>query len=313
MSRKFTILGKSGSGKTCYLLAMYRKLRRGVAGYSISAQDDTLNKELSDMFNRLNNGQDQSRFPQTTDYVETYPFNLNYASRKIESFDWIDYPGRITVDITDEKYEQVVKTIEESSMLFICVDGELLRSDDTKKTIEDKIEAIQDECAYDLNDFFAKYVEANNKLPPIGIILTKSDLFMHDTNEEEIRVILQEAFSPLFVAKNIRIGVISVTLGENIQDDNYSGEVDPVNIHLPIFMGIWCALNDRIKEYTDKLAANRSSTSDLQGKISDKNSRINSLTQNVSNLKQNINNLTQNINSMDLCYARRAGQFLLVA
>ena len=114
---------------------------------------------------------------------------------------------------------------------------------------------------------------------------------MNDANEEEIRVILQEAFNPLFVANNIRIGVIPVTLGENIQDDNYSGEVAPVNIHLLIFIGIWCALNDRIKEYTDKLAANRSSTSDLQGKISDKNSRINSLTQNVSNLKQNINSM----------------------
>ena len=186
--------------------------------------------------------------------------------------------------------------------LFICVDGELLVGDNTAR----KIKNVKRKCSMTINRYFGKYFEAGGHLPPVGIILTKADLFQHDTNEEEIRVILQEAFSPLFVAKNIRIGVIPVTLGENIQDDNYSGEVDPVNIHLPIFMGIWCALNDRIKEYTDKLEANRSSTSDLQGKISDNNSRINSLTQNVSNLKQNINNLTQNINSMD--YAMRDEQ-----
>ena len=57
-------------------------------------------------------------------------------------------------------------------------------------------------------------------------------------------------------------------------------------------MGIWCALNDRIKEYTDKLSANRNSINDLQGRIYDKNNQINNLSQNINNLSQNINNMT---------------------
>ncbi|MBR4903893.1 MAG: hypothetical protein IKZ53_04415, partial [Selenomonadaceae bacterium] len=196
--------------------------------------------------------------------------------------------GRIMRDKTDGDYPKVAQNIRESSTLFICVDGELLVGDNTAR----KIKNVKRKCSMTINRYFGKYFEAGGKLPPVGIILTKSDLFMHDTNEEEIREILQEAFSPLFVAKNIRIGVIPVTLGENIQDDNYSGEVEPVNIHLPIFMGIWCALNDRIQKYTDKLADNRSSTSDLQGKISDKNSQISNLSRNISNMQQNISNMS---------------------
>lgn len=300
---KFTILGEALSGKTCYLLAMYSAMSQSINGYSIVAQDDRLDTELLESFEKLDDDSiSNERFPSATDQTVTYLFNLNYAHKPIMPFKWIDYPGGIMRDKTNEDYPKVAQNIRESSTLFICVDGELLVGDNTAR----KIKNVKRKCSMTINRYFGKYFEAGGHLPPVGIILTKSDLFMHDTNEEEIRVILQEAFSPLFVAKNIRIGVIPVTLGENIQDDNYSGEVDPVNIHLPIFMGIWCALNDRIKEYTDKLEANRSSTSDLQGKISDNNSRINSLTQNVSNLKQNINNLTQNINSTD--YAMRDEQ-----
>lgn len=300
---KFTILGEAESGKTCYLLAMYSAMSQSINGYSIVAQDDRLDTDLLDAFYRLDDESlSKDRFPAATDQAITYLFNLNYAHETIMPFQWIDYPGQVMRDKTSEDYPKVAQNIRESSTLFICVDGKLLVGDSTER----KIKNVRRKCSMTINRYFGKYFEAGGHLPPVGIILTKADLFQHDTNEEEIRVILQEAFSPLFVAKNIRIGVIPVTLGENIQDDNYSGEVDPVNIHLPIFMGIWCALNDRIKEYTDKLAANRSSTSDLQGKISDKNSRINSLTQNVSNLKQNINNLTQNINSMD--YAMRDEQ-----
>ena len=277
---KFTILGESLSGKTCYLLAMYCEMSQGVNGYSIVAQDDNLDTELLEAFERLDDESiSQERFPGATDDVQTYLFNLNYAHKPILPFEWVDYPGGV-LRHKDEHYDKIAKTIKESSTLFICVDGKLLVGNDTAR----KIRNVKRKCSMTINRYFGKYFEAGGKLPPVGIILTKADLFSHDTNDEEIREILQEAFSPLFFSRDTQVGVIPVTLGENIQDDNYCGEVDPVNIHLPIFMGIWFALNYRIQEYADKLASNRTSTNELQNKIHDNNSRIRTLEQSISNM-----------------------------
>ena len=63
----------------------------------------------------------------------------------------------------------------------------------------------------------------------------------------------------MFVSEKTSIGVIPVTLGEQIQDDNYRGELDPVNVHLPIFMGIWFALNEQIFAYEYRIQSNSES------------------------------------------------------
>ena len=257
---KFTILGESLSGKTCYLLAMYSEMSQSIHGYSIVAQDDRLDTELLESFENLDDESiSKERFPGATDQTVTYLFNLNYANKPIMPFKWIDYPGRIMRDKNDEDYPKVTQNIRESSTLFICVDGELLVGDNTAR----KIKNVKRKCSMTINRYFGKYFEAGGHLPPVGIILTKADLFRHDTNDEEIRIILEEAFSPLFFAENIKIGVIPVTLGENIADDNYSGEVDPVNIHLPIFMGIFFALNEQIAAYKYKMDSNNRSINDM--------------------------------------------------
>ena len=257
---KFTILGESLSGKTCYLLAMYSEMSQSIHGYSIVAQDDRLDTELLESFENLDDESiSKERFPGATDQTVTYLFNLNYANKPIMPFKWIDYPGRIMRDKNDEDYPKVAQNIRESSTLFICVDGELLVGDNTAR----KIKNVKRKCSMTINRYFGKYFEAGGHLPPVGIILTKADLFRHDTNDEEIRIILEEAFSPLFVAENIKIGVIPVSLGENISDDNYSGEVEPVNIHLPIFMGIFFALNEQIAAYKYKMDSNNRSINDM--------------------------------------------------
>ena len=256
--RKFTILGESLSGKTCYLLAMYCEMSQGVNGYSIVAKDDNLDTELLEAFERLDDESiSQERFPTATDGVQSYLFNLNYAHKPILSFEWVDYPGDV-LRHKDEHYDKIAKTINESSTLFICVNGKLLVGNDTAR----KIRNVKRKCSITINRYFGKYFEAGGKLPPVGIILTKADLFQRDTNAEEICEILQEAFSPLFSSGDTHIGVICVTLGENIQDDNYSGEVDPVNIHLPIFMGIWFALNEQIQIYKYLIESNKGSIND---------------------------------------------------
>ena len=45
--RKFTILGETGSGKTCYLLGMYYEMSMSVAGYTVIATDPDADKNLT--------------------------------------------------------------------------------------------------------------------------------------------------------------------------------------------------------------------------------------------------------------------------
>ena len=69
-----------------------------------------------------------------------------------------------------------------------------------------------------------------------------------DTNESEVKEIIEEAFEGLFKRDNVFVAIIPVSLGVNFQDDDYSGDLEPLNIHLPILMGINFALIDKIKE-----------------------------------------------------------------
>ncbi len=38
---QFTMLGLTGSGKTCYLLGMYNKMAAGIEGFSLTTDSDT--------------------------------------------------------------------------------------------------------------------------------------------------------------------------------------------------------------------------------------------------------------------------------
>lgn len=135
-----------------------------------------MDKELLEAFERLDDESiSQEKFPGATDDVQTYLFNLNYAHKPILPFEWVDYPGGV-LRHKDEHYDKIAKTIKESSTLFICVDGKLLVGNDTAR----KIRNVKRKCSMTINRYFGKYFEAGGKLPPVGIILTKADLFSHD-------------------------------------------------------------------------------------------------------------------------------------
>ena len=72
---------------------------------------------------------------------------------------------------------------------------------------------------------------------------------MHDTDEDEIKEIIQheKVFGGLF-KKDTFIAVIPVSLGDTLMDDSYSGDLDPINISLPILLGVNFALIDLLYE-----------------------------------------------------------------
>ena len=249
--RKFTILGETGSGKTCYLLGMYYEMSMSVAGYTVVATDPDADKNLTLRYDMLKDkSRGRSRFPAGTEQAEKYNFNLQYNYETIHPFQWVDYPGGFldsrTRDETSQQYQEVAKSIMESEMLFICIDGANLVGSSTQK----KIRNVKTRCAKHINPYLTDLTNElkakNQGLPPIGILVTKYDMCQDDTDADEVREIVEEAFDSLFNRNDTFVAIIPVSLGDTLEDDNYQGDLDPLNVHLPILMGINFALIDQL-------------------------------------------------------------------
>lgn len=268
---QITILGMSGAGKTCYLLGLYYKMGAGLRGYTITTDEDT-DVQLRDRYARLCDVtlDMEKRFPAGTDNISKYEFDLQYGYNTIMSFDWVDYPGGLLDRKNSgnlEEYEDVKKAINKSSSLFICVDGSLLLGDD----IEEKIDNVRDNCSNVINTFFTEYFKSNNELPPTAIIVTKYDVCKDDTDAEELCEIIEEAFSPFFVKNDNRkiVTIIPVSIGINIMDNDCSGKMKPLNIHLPIFMGIWFALSKKIQAHADNIQKRKQTNDSIISSLRD--------------------------------------------
>lgn len=246
---KFTMLGMNSSGKTSYLASMYKMMRAGLLGYTISADDD-----IDAKFNTLADGSVDSRNINETnraDIASKYNFELEYAYKPILSFEWVDYSGSILADKNNfENYKALEQTVKESSCLYICIDGRLLMDGDTKE----KISRIRDSWIPTINSFLSKYIRNNNALPPIAILATKYDLFKNDTSNGELYKIIKECFNPLFVEDKYNrrvVAIIPVSSGTETRD-NF--DIKEINLHLPILMGIWFAQNKVQAEKDNKIA-----------------------------------------------------------
>ena len=251
--RKFTILGETGSGKTCYLLGMYNEMTMGIAGYSTVIEDKEVESRLADRYNKLaDKTLGANRFPKGTaqEDTKTVTFNLQYANDKILPFHWVDYPGGFLDptlrDTNNEKYQAVETSINESDMLFICIDGSNL----VKGSVRKKIRKVRDSCVKRINPYLGRRANNGKPLPPIGLLITKWDLCKNYNTTTDLRDIIRGAFDSLFAGNNF-IAIIPVSLGETLQQNNYTGELDPINIHIPILLGFNFALIDFLK--TSKL------------------------------------------------------------
>ena len=307
--KKFTILGESGSGKTCYLIGMYMAMNNDSAsiGYTILAQDAQIRRNLTSNYYKLEDDtRGTGRFPDTTDDVQKFNFNLQYAYETILPFEWIDYPGAFLdptkVDTTDSKYKEVEKSIRESNTIFICIDGENL----IKGDINTKIKCVKRKCAARINPYLGdlkeKLKREGSALPPICIIVTKYDLCASYVSMDEMRKIIEESFKSLFVSNDTSVAIVPVSLGNDIADDDYKGELDPVNIHLPILLGIHFALKEVIgeSEYLMKLKDGDKNSMERE-KIDEEDSfflwrndaRIRILADNIASIKKEIEQLRE--------------------
>lgn len=243
-----TALGVSGSGKTCFLLGMYYEMSAGVNGYTLTTNDDEDDIELRGKWRKINDMQGVARFPTGTDKNGDYQFHLEYAHKRINTFHWMDYKGGIMESKSTEnpeEYDELLKRIEESDCLCVFVDGKLLCKEDP----EEMIRSVKDNCSSVILRFFSSYQEKKGTLPPIAIVVTKFDACKDYITKEQLTRIIKESFSSLFTAEeNTKITIIPVSIGMHIEDEEYAGNLKPLNISKPLFFGIYKPLKNEWEE-----------------------------------------------------------------
>ena len=240
---RFTALGMSGSGKTCYVLGMFYEMSVGIRGFRLSTENDTARKLLAwtETLDNIERGID--RFPQGTKFSEMndYLFELSHNNEDIISFDWIDYAGGALAlsEGTEEVFDRINASMEESTALYIFLDGDYF----CEESYEKKMRNVKRKCSRYISDRIKQFVDKHDsKGIPIVFVVTKIDKCRKYTTNDEVVSIIKEAFSPEF-SKGYTVYITSVSLGKNITENNYMGEVEPINIHLPFFIGVFYEKN----------------------------------------------------------------------
>ena len=234
---RFTALGMSGSGKTCYVLGMYYQMITGLKGFSVKAANNSVAK-LEAWMDKLDEGCGMERFPAGTALTEVsdYEFKLKYALQDVMKFNWIDYGGGTLKarDNNPESYQMLLNSIEQSPVLYVFLDGERF----CHESREARIKALRKD-AKTINAFLMEYAENHqSEMLPIVFVITKADICADYISNEDIPYIMKECFDFLMI-KGIRFYVTMVSLGREIAEDEYRGEVEPMYMHIPIFLGIY--------------------------------------------------------------------------
>ena len=254
---KFTILGTSGSGKTCYLLGSYKAMTsKKVPDFSLEILGDSnitfFNRNLRNLRSKeAGNG----RYPEKTNsHVEsmrTFQFNLLYNTEKISNFELVDYAGDGLTN-RNKIYTELEKSISVSTVLYIIVDGKMFQDEDE----DERKENFEYDCVYYIQPIIQKYARNHNgQLPPIVFIVTKLDLLKDSSvTNSEISSLIKGYFKSAFSEGNTCY-IVGTTLGENISDDENKGKFEPVNMHLPVLIGAYHEFYDRyilLKEKIEK-------------------------------------------------------------
>lgn len=299
-----TALGLSGSGKTCFLLGMYYEMSAGINGYTLTTENDEDDVELRQKWKKLKTEQGKSRFPTGTDRNGDYQFDLEYAHQQIKSFHWMDYKGEIIESKSTENpeaYEELSERIANSDCLCLFVDGKLL----CEKTKTEMINNVT-ECARNIIHCFSDYKKIHDSLPPIAIIVTKFDLCKDYITENDLPGVMKKSFSSLFTpdgGTQNEITIIPVSLGKDITDEEYCGSLAPLNMHKPLFWGLYKPLKKDMEVFLKEQKKRHNQLSVLQNeyekldkkifhkkKKQELNTRINKCKENVKNIDEIVMN-----------------------
>lgn len=248
---KIVILGTSASGKTCYFYGMLKKMLTGFdPPFAIRPEP----KDYAEFYSAITTLSDEKqpkeqRFPPPTQTLNSYRLHLTYAFKSIETFDWDDYDGEILITRMDD----FVKSMENANCLLLCIDGAKLNKaileteedlkdagdfdlddeqsekknpvDEEGKRLDMIADKMNSECLT-LNVAMLQAADANHRLPPICVMITKADKLDKlpaRGKREELYKILKRCFPPLFACAPEKggykrfVAICPVSLGRDLE------------------------------------------------------------------------------------------------
>ena len=262
---KITMIGNTISGKTCYMLCMYAFMSMGLNGFTLTARQPDDDIELMDAWEELSEG---NNLPPATvvesqeNPIKEYDFNFNYGAKPLINFEWIDYRGgALTSDTSYEDGNVLRENAIKSDCLFLCVPADILidriveedgtvnkkaqsKAASSKKLAVSKVNSILSLIQEDIQQKHGK-----DTIIPIAIVITKFDLIFKKRSEDEIIRDIQQLFNPLFTPESgwwtmicpVSLGK-DITIEENNGSKKLLGEVDPINVQIPLLFAIYSQL-----------------------------------------------------------------------
>lgn len=244
---KITMIGVSGSGKTCFIYAMYDFMSIPRNGFSFTAANLDQDLDLQDGWYQIT---EEHRWPEHNTNTINYDFHVQFNTKSILQFSWCDYRGGATSDRSTEQDKQdLMERVHQSSCLIISIGADTIKeilAGNQSKARELKI----------LNGIIHNYEINNNRRVPIIFALTKADLY---TREEQGKLIdlIKFYFQNIFLPHSGWLAaIVPVTLGSFPSGDNtgdIEGVIEPKNIQVPVMFFVSSVLHEKAENIKNKL------------------------------------------------------------
>ena len=243
------LMGISGSGQMCYLLALYGVMLSKFNGFYLKNSNVIDDEELSELWNTLiyGNDLDRCRWPRaTSETAIKYNFDLYYHSKKLISIDWLDCHRSAFMMHSREKTTQVfLEHIKKCSCIFLIISGEYFHHEYNDNSIISKAQ-IRRQLAI-ISQTCKNLANVN-----ITILITKFDLCKFRTKLEIVDCI-KRLYQPIFFDNRFKVMICPVSLGVELSED-LNASINPINVHLPLFFFTYCSLLEQPQNYEKEIA-----------------------------------------------------------
>lgn len=199
---------------------------------------------LQTLWENISSGEGRN-WPVPNNEKRTYSFALCHSFDKVMEFEWLDYPGGALVDSGYGLIDEIKSQLAESSCLLVLINGESFAYEG-KPEFKKKIQAVTREEYCETvkknlkrnKDLIAvkklsEIAKENKMLPPIALVVTKSDL-IEDQWINCVGDIIRDSFENIFGENGEDkrwVMVTAVTLGAGIENGE---DADPEDIEQPI-------------------------------------------------------------------------------
>ncbi len=266
---KITMLGTTGAGKTCYILGLYSTMQLGLEGFSLSCQDMDDDLRLTEQWEQLVFAEEgEDRWPSATgNEPHNYAFDFSYGLKPMMGFEWLDYRGGAMSDLSTESDVNTLKThLVESSCVFFCISGELLK----QKLTESQLNIIARRAGVTrMISYLAELAKAKqptNENPyPVVITITKYDQCFQ-RNKDEILEDIKNIFRIFFQPNSGWLTMICpVSLGKELAENKNTGQIEPKNMHLPLVFAIYFGYSNELRQQENRAKRKKDDLEILRG------------------------------------------------